>query len=191
MVKGIKMMIISVLLASIMMPFSVSADTITTSNILSVNRTLIDVEFVSSETTQSGQYTVDSNIYVYNFHFVFDYSYLGWVNISPKTEFIFQYLSSGQVQTQNRTFTAPAKTYYVSGNTLDITVSFPSSIQHSMISGEDVAQSFVAQYELNSSSLTKYSDLNNVESVISILDEVYQYVSIDQYTELQSIVSKY
>lgn len=175
-VKGIILVVI-LSLASIMMPFSVYADTITTNNIEGINTVLLSK-------TQNLANT-NSYWYVYEHTITLDSNYIGTINLNINLTY---YSPSGSPQ-QISVATISNKSFYVNGNTIKINQIVTSDNYGNQ--GPIISSSYL----LNSSNVIKYDDIESLQQVIDLLTDIYQNsediegLSTDQLAELENIVA--
>lgn len=163
-VKGIILAVIFSL-ASIMMPFSVYADTISNSNVH------INYYMKSQTVTSSGNYRQ-----IYQIDYVFDKEYVGWIS----SKVIFTYYTDNNLTQSQAEFT---RAIYVNGGTASITYAISTTANLSSGAMVSMVQS------VQNSNVVPYSELETLEDILNILQDTYNYVSIDIYDELENIVS--
>lgn len=183
--KFVIFLLLGILIPVSLFPFSISADTLTSSNINGISVTLQDVSFIENVqyTIDGGTLTVQRNFYTYMAEVQLDNYYLGNVKI----EYHYNYTSRTSSGYTNYQQTKVAN-IYINGNKGYFTFSF---IANSSIDPLNSS----SYYYINESNVTLFSDLDSVDQIINILNDLYNDtdtisgLSSDQLTELQNIVA--
>ena len=189
MVKGIKMMIISVLLASIMMPFHVFADTLNSSHVVGIN---VYTERLGNDTQQVGNDTIWRNYVDVHIQFELDDAYLGWQNIGIVVSYKNYYYGS-QNPHWGDTSQSWSGNYYINGSSFEIIVpiSFYSASSAYYQNGAQLpnSDSFITVTYATQGNITPMASLSTLDDVVNVLNDIDSHITIDVLDELQNIVS--
>lgn len=175
--KGI-ILVVFLSIASIMMPFNVYADSLTTANINGINVTLDEVTFIDNQTytVSGGTVTVQRNYWNYKAEIQLDDSYLGYFNITVN------YYYTGRNATGNVTYNGSiTKKVFVNGDKVVLSFGFVanSSYDPLIYSG--------TTYTLGTSDVIPYGELATLEQILQILQENQDIIN-DIYDEIQTVV---
>lgn len=176
--KGIILVVI-ISLASIMMPFDIYADTITTSNINGISITLDEVTFIEYK-----QFIIDNvstnvarNYYNYIAEIQFDKSYLGYININM--QYTYQARNDTGMVTYNGT---KLQKVFVNGDKAYMSFGFVAN------SNTDPLWYNSVTYSLTNSDVIEYGLISDIQQIVNILEENQDIIE-DIYTELLKVVS--
>lgn len=176
-VKGIILAVI-ISLASIMMPFSIYADSLLLGDIQGMQLELIDTSVLDA----TGTYP--RSIYTYRIVVKLRDNYLGYARMSIPYSY---YSNNGQTNEIIQGTTIP--TFYFNGDSSSATFTITAKYLNDPIIDS------TPQYSIESSSVVKISEIDNIQQIIDILQDVYQNsddiegLQTNMLSELQSVVS--
>lgn len=179
--KGI-ILVVSICFASIMMPFNIYADSLPQSEIVGVSWNLIDTEI--SLSSGGNWYT-----YIYELEVKLKNKYVGVVD--GTLSYTYSDVQSTSSTPTSKTSTT-TKRNYVNGDSFKFNI-YISNIGQQFTGNGPM---YNCSYLINNSTtnVTKYEDLNSIESVVNVLSDIYQNssdiegLSTNQLAELQKIV---
>lgn len=158
------------------MPFNIYADTLQQSEIVGVtfNKIDQDVEYLNA----TGTYT-----YIYEVEVLLKNKYVGVVDGT---------LSYSYTEIPNSQTITTSKRTYVNGDSFKLNVSIVQSGSYFTGSSPMYSASFLVNAQ--NTNVTKYEDLDSIETVVSVLQDIYtnsgdiENLSTNQLTELEKIV---
>lgn len=176
--KGI-ILVVFLSLASIMMPFNVYADSLTSANINGVNIILDEVTYIDDFTSSfsGGTLKTERNYFNYIAEIQLDDSYLGYLNITISYSYS-AYNSTGLVQYNS----SQSRKVFVNGDSTSFSFGFVANSSVDPVNRNSVS------YTLGTSDVTSYGMLSSLEQIIDILVDCEDLLT-DNITELEKIVS--
>lgn len=174
-------------------PFSISADTITQANIVGTNVFLKDVSVYNTFTDNiDGQnYTRYGLTCLYEVEVILDDYYLGNIVTQIQGQYYRYPANSSSSVNTNFNYT---RRVYVNDNKFTFTFSIDTRAPSQSDQLNRSTQTS-PQVVLQSSSVTKFEDIDSIDQVINILTDIYNDGAVegllnDQLTELQNVIVK-
>ena len=173
----------------LLQPLYVSADTITTANIIGTN---VYTEPISNEYIAGTNNNAVNNTALVHVEIILDKAYLGWVNMGTQVKYKNYYYAANPAYWGDTSKTISGN-YYVNGSTINIDVPISWNSQqlgYQMGNPGNLPQSSsdVVVSITNQSNVTPIGDLSTLQDILEVLQDIKQNVEIDILDELQNIV---